>query len=324
MIGGTLQQWYASLPRQPERIWVAYSGGRDSHCLLHALRSQFPLSQLIACHVNHNLNVKSADWVQHCQKTAAQLNVPIYTHTLSSQPEKGQSIEAWARTARYTWFKTLLGPNDVLCTAHTQNDQAETLLLNLMRGSGLNGLSGIAAMKPFGVGQLARPLLGVNRQAINTYCDLYHLRHVEDDSNLDQKFERNYLRHSLLPLMGQRYPSVISTLARTAQHCSETVGLLDELAKLDLGAVLLPGGQYIQAAELSQLSYERQKNVLRYWLRLHHFPLPSEVKLDDILRQVGRAAIDRHPQIKWGNVQLRRIKGEIVVDWHTGNLTSVK
>lgn len=324
MIGGVLQEWYASLPRQPERIWIAYSGGRDSHCLLHALRAEFPLSQLIACHVNHNLNVNSAAWVQHCQKKAAQLNVPIYIHTLSTQPAKGQSIEAWARTARYAWFKTLLGPSDVLCTAHTQNDQAETLLLNLMRGSGLNGLSGIAAIKPFGEGLLVRPLLGISRQCIDAYCDLQHLDHVEDDSNLDQKFERNYLRHTLLPVMTERYASVISTLARTAQHCSETVELLDELAKFDLGALLLPGGQYIQAAQLGQLSHKRQKNVLRYWLRLHHFPLPSEAKLDDMLRQIVGAGIDKHPHIKWGNVQLRRIKGEVVVSWHIATPTSVK
>ncbi|MFO1258886.1 MAG: tRNA lysidine(34) synthetase TilS [Gammaproteobacteria bacterium] len=328
MIVDRLKVWFEQLPAIPERIWVAYSGGRDSHVLLHALRSAlercdapFPGSALIACHVNHRLSEYSDDWAAHCQQVADSLELSILTKTLTTHPKKGDSIEAWARQARYEWFQSLLEPGDLLCTAHTQNDQAETVLINLIRGSGLQGLSSIAPIKVLGSGMLARPLLNIDRNGIDAYVSEFNLNYIDDDSNTNLKFKRNYIRHELIPNMIKRYPSVVSTLARTAKHAREANLLLDEVAALDLERLLLPNGR-ILASKLAQLSYPRQKNVFRYWLRLNAFPLPSEVKLDDILRQLIEAGIDRHPKIQWGEVEVRRVKGEVIL-LRTENMASI-
>lgn len=307
-----LGQWYRQLPNRPERIWVAYSGGRDSHVLLHALKRACPEIQLMACHVNHRLSAYSDDWASHCQQVADHLEIPFFTKTLSTQPNQGQSIEAWARQARYEWFQSLLKTGDLLCTAHTQNDQAETILINLIRGSGLQGLASIAPFKTFGDGAIARPLLSIERNTIDAYVAEFDLNYIEDDSNTNLQFKRNFIRHELIPKIVKRYPSMVSTLARTAKHMQEACVLLDEMAALDLMKISSEEG-YILASKLAALSYPRQKNVFRYWLRQHHIPLPSEVKLDDILRQVVEAGIDRHPRIRWGQAEVRRVKGGRVV-----------
>lgn len=319
MIVEQLQSWFQQLSNV-SRIWIAYSGGRDSHVLLHALRNlvdqraaacpRHPV--LIACHVNHGLSTYSDDWTAHCQKIADDLGIPLVTKTLMTQPSKGESIEAWARQSRYEWFKTLLKTGDLLCTAHTQNDQAETVLINLIRGSGLQGLSSIAPLKALGGGMIARPFLNIEREAIDAYVAEFDLNYIEDDSNTNLQFKRNYIRHELIPNIMRRYPSVTSTLARTAKHAREAGLLLDEVAALDLEKLLSQNG-YILASKLALLSYPRRKNVFRYWLRLNQIPLPSEVKLDDILRQVTEAGLDKHPKIRWGDVEMRRVKGEIVV-----------
>ena len=196
---------------EPASRWlVAFSGGIDSTVLLHALSgSRAPLqAEIIAIHVDHGLHPDSRQWAMHCQQFAEQLEVPYISKRITVDDELRSGPEAAARQARYAVLQTLLIDGDCLLSAHHEEDQAETLLLSLMRGSGPAGLAGIGAAQEFGQGRLLRPLLGVSGEAIQDYAQRHELSWIEDPSNADTRFDRNFLRREIMPRLASRWPAV--------------------------------------------------------------------------------------------------------------------
>ncbi|MBZ0072165.1 MAG: tRNA lysidine(34) synthetase TilS [Gammaproteobacteria bacterium] len=216
--------------------WVAYSGGCDSHVLLHALaagRERLP-APLGAMHVNHNLQSDAVAWAAHCGAVCAALGVACRDLSVQAHARAGESPEAAARAARYRALAEALPPGHVLLTAHHQDDQAETLLLQLLRGAGPKGLAAMPAAVALGPGRLLRPLLDVSQAALRAYADRHGLAWVEDPSNARLDYDRNFLRQRVLPLLRERWPALGAVLARGAAHQADAAQLLDELAALDL------------------------------------------------------------------------------------------
>ena len=287
---------------------IAFSGGVDSHVLLHLfanLRTIYPI-QLKAIHINHSLSPNADYWTRHCEKICAELAVDFYTETIQAKPKAGESPEAAARRGRYGVFEKFLNARDILVTAHHQDDQAETVMLQLLRGAGPKGLAGMPKMKVFHHAQLARPLLSHARAEIEKYAEENHLSWITDESNANTHYTRNYIRHDLLPLIAERWPSVGKTLARTAQHCAEMQMLLEEMAEEDLQRVWHPEAQTLSVSKLLSLTPARQRQVLRLWLETLNYPMPSTAKLFQIQTDMLGAKIDKTPCVAWAHVELRR------------------
>ena len=312
-----------------QRFLVAYSGGMDSHVLLHALaqlRAHFPLVELQAIHVNHGLHASAADWAQHCTRMCAALDVSCEILVVDARALAGVSPEDAARAARYSAFAEVVQAGDILFTAHHQDDQAETLLLQLLRGAGPRGLAGMSDLSRFGAGWLARPLLEFSRAELLEYALAQPLHWIDDPSNVDTRFDRNYLRHEILPLLHQRWPATQVTLARSAQHCAEAAELLEVLARSDfqdvqmanagdVAALLLPTGRGKEpfadplcVSKLLQLSPARQRNVLRFWIERAGLPMPQQRHLQQLQKEVLPAAVDAEPCAHWPGVDIRRYR----------------
>ncbi|MEJ5058592.1 MULTISPECIES: tRNA lysidine(34) synthetase TilS [unclassified Pseudomonas] len=270
-----LQSW-----RNASTWKIAFSGGLDSTVLLHLLANlakSESLPALSAIHVHHGLQAAADAWPKHCQAVCESLEVPLQVVRVQVQP--GASVERAARDARYSAFAEVTQANEVLLAAQHRDDQAETLLFRLLRGAGVRGLSGMPRQRPLGKGYLLRPLLDASRAELEAYAAVHQLSWIEDPSNLDRQFSRNYLRHQVFPALTARWPQAMTTMARSAAHLSEAQGLLDELAQIDLNNAnaTVPGGSSVHAFEwlgvpslelstLVELSAARQRNALRYWL----------------------------------------------------------
>lgn len=202
------------------RLIVGYSGGLDSHVLLHGLAMHRPYwltQKLEAIYVDHGLQTASAVWGEHCAEVCRDLNMPFRVLKIDARPVPGESPEAAARRARYAALAAELGFDSALLTAHHRDDQAETLLLQLLRGAGPYGLAAMPAVSRLGQGRLLRPFLEVDRAELLAYAGKHGLRWIEDASNTDTGFDRNYLRHRVLPLLRERWPAVNRTLSRSAR-----------------------------------------------------------------------------------------------------------
>ncbi|MFG6205331.1 tRNA lysidine(34) synthetase TilS [Pseudomonas retamae] len=318
---------------------IAFSGGLDSTVLLHLL-AQLAKSQslpaLSAIHIHHGLQVAADAWPQHCQAVCDALGVPLIIERVKVQP--GASLERAAREARYAVFNALTQANDVLLTGQHRDDQAETLLFRLMRGAGVRGLSGIPAQRPVGRGMLVRPLLEVARAELEAYAKAHELTWIEDPSNQDQHFSRNYLRHQVVPALTARWPQAQASMARSAAHLREAQGLLDELAQMDLAQagtahdfawLALPS---LELAPLAAQSAARQRNALSHWLE----PL---TRLPDADHWSGwsdlcEAPVDATPIWRLADGELHRSAGRvwwlsgewlrapaIGADWQTPSMT---
>ncbi|PNB74922.1 tRNA lysidine(34) synthetase TilS [Pseudomonas sp. GW456-E7] len=252
---------------------IAFSGGLDSTVLLHLLahlaKTEF-LPALSAIHVHHGLQAVADAWPEHCRSVCASLGVPLQIVRVQVQP--GASLERAARDARYHAFTEVTRPDEVLLTAQHRDDQAETLLFRLLRGAGVRGLSGMPRQRPLGEGHLLRPLLDVTRAELETYADEHGLNWIEDPSNEDRQYSRNYLRHQVFPALTRRWPQAVATMARSAAHLTEAQGLLEELADMDLreassvSEFAWLGLRSLELASLAQLSAARQRNALSHWL----------------------------------------------------------
>ncbi|WP_030127980.1 tRNA lysidine(34) synthetase TilS [Pseudomonas sp. QTF5] len=263
-------------PWRTATTWrIAFSGGLDSTVLLHLLahlaKTQ-SLPALTAIHVHHGLQAAADAWPEHCQSVCDALGVPL--EVVRVQVESGASLERAARDARYGAFNAATHTGEVLLTGQHRDDQAETLLFRLMRGAGVRGLSGMPSQRPLGRGYLLRPLLDVTRAELEAYATEYQLSWIEDPSNQDQHFSRNYLRHQVFPVLIARWPQAVATIARSAAHLSEAQGLLDELAQIDLAHATTVsdfdwlGLPSLELAPLEKLSDARQRNALSHWLKL--------------------------------------------------------
>jgi len=264
----------ALAPWRSAPTWrIAFSGGLDSTVLLHLLAdlaTREAIPPLSAIHIHHGLQTAADAWPEHCAEVCRVLGVPLQVIRVNVQ--SGASVERAARDARYAAFKQLLAPDELLLTAQHRDDQAETLLFRLLRGAGVRGLAAMPEQRALGKGRLLRPLLNVSRAALETYAAEHSLCWVEDPSNTDSQFSRNYLRQHILPLLTARWPQATSSIARTASHLAEAQQLLDELAVQDLAPADSPsaftwlGLPSLALAPLKELSAARQRNAVRYWL----------------------------------------------------------
>ncbi|MFJ4194992.1 tRNA lysidine(34) synthetase TilS [Pseudomonas sp. NPDC089534] len=252
---------------------IAFSGGLDSTVLLHLLvhlAKTETLPPLSAIHVHHGLQAAADAWPEHCRSFCDALGVPLQVIRVQVPP--GASLERAARDARYGAFREVIGPGETLLTGQHRDDQAETLLFRLLRGAGVRGLAGMPVHRPLGPGHLVRPLLDASRAELEAYAQAHQLTWIEDPSNRDLHFSRNYLRHQVMPSLTARWPQAAASLARGAAHMREAQGLLDELAQLDLGAARAPdefdwlGVPSLALAPLAGLSAARQRNALSHWL----------------------------------------------------------
>lgn len=289
------------------RLCVGYSGGLDSCVLLHllaGLRDQFSY-RLCAIHVHHGLSPRADDWAEHCRRQCAVLDVPLQV-TRVEVKRAGQGLEAAARQARYQAFATLAV--DSLALAHHRDDQAETVLLQLLRGAGIKGLAAMPESRRLRDILLLRPLLGVARREIEHYAHDHGLTWVDDESNADTRYTRNATRHHLLPRLEQAFPAAAATLARSAGQFAESAQLLDALARLDGAA-----GEVLTVAQLQALEPVRARNLLRHWLELQGVGIRRE-RLHEALAQLLEARPDASPVIEFEQASLRRHRGEVRLD----------
>lgn len=285
-----------------DRLAVALSGGLDSMVLLHAFCSLgYPVS---AVHVHHGLSVHADRWAEFCQETCRAWAVPYTVYRVDVERASHDGLEAAARRARHACYRKVMA--DWICLAHHRGDRAETMLFNIVRGTGVQG----AGAMPERNGRLLRPLLDLERSELAAYAKFHGLRWVEDESNRDVRFSRNFLRHDILPAIRRRFPSVENNLARAAARFAEAAILLDDLARLDLAdhAHAFP----VPLDLLKRLPEPRARNILRFLLARHQVGIPSERRLKEALRQFVTAASDRHPGVVFGNVTLRR-EGRLLV-----------
>jgi len=308
------------------RLWIAYSGGLDSSVLLHAAVALSQVGrhaaagasgpkvfgrELRAIHIDHGLHAQSAQWACHCRMQCARLGVPLIECPLVLHRQAGESLEAVARSARYAAFAKWLEPGDAVAAAQHRDDQAETLLLALLRGSGVHGLASMPARSRLGVGLLVRPLLAFGRADLETYARQAGLSWVEDPSNCDVSLDRNLLRHQVLPRLRSRWPACDLSLARSATHSAEAASLLDGLADelLELVPGARPGTLSIQ--KLSKLPEPRRRLVLRRWLVREGFQLPSSDRIRRIICELMPAAADRAPLVAWRGCEIRRYRDDL-------------
>lgn len=309
----TLLKQLSLLP-STKRYLLAFSGGLDSTVLLHLLASvkdQIDV-EVAAIHIDHGLQQESPAWSRHCSDYCRQLDIPLETVSLSLQSVSGESLEAQAREARYATIQQLMQPGEILLTAHHRDDQAETLLLNLMRGSGVKGLAAMPPLRHFAEGWLARPLLEISRSEIEAYATEHKLKWIDDPSNALTDFNRNYLRHEILPGLTQRWPAAAASIADSASHLAEAAQLLDqESYKLLTGMIAAPGR--LQLEPLLQQPRAWQKLLLRHWLQQLGIPPPPRKRLAGFVQQLT-ADSRRIPQIDWSGVELRRYNHLLYAD----------
>ena len=304
----------AELAGTPQRIIVAFSGGLDSMVLLHALATGAKVGNetLFAVHITHGLHEDSDDWLRFCESVAGELGVEFASLEAVVDRSTGQGLEAAARRARYGALRNFVSRNDWLFSAHHRDDQAETLLLNLMRGSGPAGLAGIGEVQPIAEGWLVRPLLDYSRRDLLAYAERFELTWIDDPSNEDRSFDRNYLRHEILPRLDERWPEASTRLQRSAVLASEAATMLDQLAELDRQNL----GERPDALSLSgllALPAERQRNLLRYIVRELGLPPPPAAVLASVVNELIPASEDAQPLVRWAGAEVRRYRDRVYV-----------
>ena len=297
-----------------DRLVIALSGGVDSVVLLHLL-TKFSQSQSVqidvsAIHVEHGISAHSSQWSAFCQTLCNRAAIPLTIHRLKISKQPQESLEAVAREARYKIFRQIQA--DYILLAHHLDDQVETLMLQLLRGAGVKGLSAMPIVRLFEPGKtlkLLRPLLNIPRSEILKYAQLHNLSWVTDESNQDISYDRNFLRHQIFPALEQRYPAYRKTLSRSTRHLGEAAYLLDELAKTDIENTMYSGKLSLRG--LRKLDFVRAKNLLRYLLAQQTVRLPSSVKLEEILRQLRNIQNDNQFRFVIDTLEIRCHRGLI-------------
>jgi tRNA(Ile)-lysidine synthase len=312
-----------------QTLLLGLSGGLDSCVLLHLLvTAREHLSfHLQAVHVNHGISPQASQWAEFCAALCAGYAVPFTAKAVHVPRDSGLGIEAAARNARYQALRQHAA--DALVLAHHRDDQAETLLLQLLRGSGVKGLAAMPAVSAQTSPQISmhdrtltndrpilRPLLDVSRAELEAYARDHALQWVEDESNLDLAYDRNFLRHHVFPQMEQRFPAARTTLARSAAHFAEAAELMDEVAFKD-------GALYVQddalcIEGLRALSQARGRNLLRYWLSGHVAELPNTRRLHELYRQLLTSRPDAQLRVAVAGGAVRRYRDFAIFERETG------
>jgi tRNA(Ile)-lysidine synthase len=298
------------------RVWVALSGGLDSVLLLHLIsHCCTDRTPVLAVHVNHQLQHNAAEVEQFCRHLCARLSVPLTVEKVSVPVNLGPGtstggVEEAARHARYNVFERVLQPGELLLMAHHGDDQAETVLFRLLRGSGVGGLAGMPSNRSLGQGQLHRPLLAFSRRQIEGWAREAGLRWMEDPSNNDQTYDRNFLRHSVMPLLKSRWPSLIKRLGHSARACGEQEALAASLAQIHYASVAGGEGR-LRVAQMLGLSHVEQKNLLHWWITRGGYRFPTVANWGQALNDLLLAAPDREPEFCGEGYALRRFHGWI-------------
>ncbi len=294
--------------KRGDHLLAGLSGGADSMVLLDVLARAAKRAgwKLDAMHINHQLSPNAAKWAAHCRRECRARGVPLTV--VKVNVERGNSVEAAARAARYAAYRTARA--DCIVLAHNQDDQCETLLLRLLRGAGVKGLAAMPLLRVDEDGQrIARPLLDTPRSAIEAYARAHRLQWIEDESNADAYYLRNFLRRDVLPLIAARAPAYRATLTRAAAHMGEAAGLLDDLARIDTTTALVD--ETLTVSALRCLPDARARNLLRYFLASRGVAMPDADKLGEALRQALGAGGDAQMRIDLGETELRRFDGAL-------------
>jgi tRNA(Ile)-lysidine synthase len=298
------------------RFCVAYSGGLDSSVLLHALaRCRDALgAPLVAVHVDHALLSEAAAWTAHCRATCAELGVPLQVVEVDAARRRAAlGVEAAARDARYAALADLLGPGDCLLTAHHRDDQAETVLLQLLRGCGPAGLAAMPGVAPLGRGRLARPLLDVSRADLRAYAVEHLIGFVQDPSNSDPELARGFLRTEVTPRLQARWPGMSRTLARAARHAADAAAIIAERAAEDLERLTASTPWRMPVAALAHLSAPRRRAALRQWCRARGVEPPDTARLDELLQQLATARAGSAIEVRWPGAAFRRYRDTLIL-----------
>ena len=319
---------------QPKHIYIGYSGGVDSHVLLHLCAAHPKLKPLItAVYVHHGLQLAADDWAEHCQKTASQLGVHCQVLRVDAKPALGESPEEAARNARYTAFKTLMTSDDVLLVAQHRDDQLETVFLQLLRGSGLRGLSAMPESTVFGLGRLLRPLLDISKSSIDAYAQVHGLNWVEDPSNQSDDYDRNYLRNAILPLLKQRWPACDKTVARSARHCADAQVVISAVSEQLFLQVFNKDDKTLIISQLRTYPIYEQALIIRHWFQGLKLKMPSSAFIARMQSELLCARLDSDPIVARQHNCVRRYRDKLyclpvlvtaqlaMVDWPTDQLS---
>ncbi len=304
----------AHVPGGATGLVVALSGGADSASLLIAASSlgrSFRGLTLRAVHVDHGLQPAAPRFRDACEALCAELGVPLAVISVTVETASGASIEAAARDARYAALQAELRGGECLLTAHHALDQAQTLLLQALRGAGLKGLSAMPACRSFGRGWHLRPVLEVPQQELLAFGARACAPAIPDPMNEDLRFDRNYLRRLVWPRIEARWPGSAAALSRTARHAAEAQELLDRAAAVQLSR--LRDGEALSVPGLRALGRAERINVLRFWMSDSGLEPPSTARMTEALRQILEARDDHLPAIVWGGRALRRYRHRVFI-----------
>lgn len=302
--------------KKNSNLVVAFSGGIDSHVLLHSLNKLIRDFnwQLTAVHINHGLSEQAFEWEKHCQQVCVDLSLPIVIERINIKKTSGHAgIEGEARKLRYQALARHIKKNDYLLTAHHGDDQAETMLLHLFRGTGIQGLAAMSVRQNFSTGYHIRPMLPFTRSSLEEYAEMEELNWVVDHSNLDTRFSRNYLRHTILPAIRSRWPQVDMALNRTASHTRESINLLEQVASVDLRGSRSLDDETLDTSVLQKLPPARLSNMLRYWIRQQGISAPSTKKLNEISKSIYTLTRTRQAIISWGDAEILRYRNKLAI-----------
>ena len=314
-----------AIPDTVDRVLLAFSGGLDSCVLLHLLAAHNSRNfELKLWHINHGLQQQANEMESFCVQLANRYKIDIKISHLNLGPLES-NVEARARNARYALFEDYLSDKDCLLTAHHADDQAETLMLNILRGSGTAGLRGIAKSRVIARARLIRPLLDISRETLLEYAITNQLNWFDDPSNATERFDRNYLRHQVMPLIKNRWPAYLESMRNVCAIQDETQQVLDELAQLDYAQARDCNYWYNQNSKtilnipkLLGLSRARQKNLIRYWLRTNGCPILPRARLE-VLTELLNARQDAAPVIQSCDYDIRIYAGCLfIVDPNQG------
>ncbi len=305
-------------------LWVAFSGGLDSHVLLDLLVcavANMPGFQIGALHIHHGISRFADVWAAHCEKICLDYKLPFKVLSVNGKVTDGSSPEAVAREARFAafshFFNQNVDQNQALLLAHHQTDQAETILLRLLRGSGPLGLGGIRSKVLLGKGELIRPLLAVSKEVILAYATQKKLNWIEDDSNQDTRFDRNFLRREIMPLLKARWPHAVHSITRGGALCFEAAMASEAIAAEDLENVKGLVADSLSVSSLVALGRFRRWGVIRCWLQGLGHALPSRAHMERIDREVLMAKSGAKPRLKIGLYEIHRLKDTLIVSQET-------
>jgi tRNA(Ile)-lysidine synthase len=304
------EQRVATLPAGAP-VCVGFSGGLDSVVLLHlfAEHGEATGRKVSALHVHHGLSPNADTWVKFCERFCANHGVPLAVERVRVNPDATGGVEAAARMARYAVFSAR--PEPYVALAHHLDDQAETVLFQMLRGTGLKGMAAMPELRPLiGGKQIFRPLLRQPRAALRAFAESQAMRWIEDESNALTLYDRNFLRHEVGPRLDQRFPGWQEALARFARHAGAAGDLLDALATVD-GA---PERAGLPLPLNRELTAERRANAMRAWLARNAVAMPSEARLAEMVRQLWESRDDARVRVDHAGVAIVRHKGEALIE----------